>query len=181
MSGNLVDVTEVESAPKFKNSYYINVSLLKRGCRITSFWTLQRMFKVSTLNFHAVTDYRDHTSSYYDHWGCFPWFRRKCPPRILSKCGSGGCGSLMVYTWLCCTTFSLAVRIFLNNIVPKQLTRYGGPTACSVPSLVLYLLDFYVWEHPKSTVYAIEVSDFQDFKQWTQNGFDMIGSIGDIL
>jgi hypothetical protein len=66
-------------------------------------------------------------------------------------------------------------------MVLKQCIRYGGPTVCSVPTLDLYLLDFYVWEHLKTTVYATEVSDFQDFKQLTQNGFDMIGSTRDIF
>ena len=163
------------------NNYYINIRLLRRDFRITFFWMLQRLFKVSTLNFHADTDYWDHTISYYDHWGCLPWFRRKYPPRTLAAFGSGGYGSLMVYTWWCCTTFSLAVLTIFNNIVLVQCIRHGGPTVCSVPALDLYLLDFYVWEHLKTTVFAIEVSDFQDSKQRTQNGFDMIGSTRDIF
>jgi len=169
MNGNLVDPTEGKSTPKFENNCYINIGLLKRRFRITSSWMLERVFKVSTLNFHAGRVYWDHTSSYYDPWGCLPWFRRKCPPRTLAKCGPGDCGSVMVYIWLCCTTFSLAARIILINMVPEQFIWHSGPTACSVPTLDLYLLDFYVWEHLKSTVYAIEFRDFQDFKQRTQN------------
>jgi hypothetical protein len=66
-------------------------------------------------------------------------------------------------------------------MVPEQCIRRGGPTVCSVPTLDLYRLDFYVWEHLKSTVYAIEGSDFQDFKQRTQNGFDVTVSTRDIF
>jgi len=181
MNENLVDPSEGESAPKFKNNYYINIGLLKRGFWITSFWMLQRVFKVSTLNFHAGTDYWDHTSSYYDHWGCLPWFRRKCPPRTLATCGSEEYGSLMAYKWWCCTKFYLAFPKFLNKIFPEKCIKHGRQTAFSVPTLELYLLDFSIWEYLKSTIYAIEFSDFQDFKQRTQNGFDMSGSTRDIF
>ena len=33
---------------------------------------------------------------------------------------------------------------------------------------------FYLWGHLQSTVCATEVSDVQNFQQWTQNGFEMI-------
>jgi hypothetical protein len=40
----------------------------------------------------------------------------------------------------------------------------------------LYPLDFYIWKPIKSTVYALKVTEFQDFQQRTQNKFYMIGS-----
>jgi len=180
MNGNLDDPTEGESKPKFKYNYYINIGLLKRRFRITSSWMLERVFKVSTLNFHAGTVYWDHTSSYYDSWGCLSWFRRKCSPRTLATCGPGDCGSVMVYIWLCCTTFSLEARIILSNMVPEQfIWQWTNSMFCSNPWFIslrfLYL--------GKSEVYCLCYSSQGLPRLQTTNTelFDIISAISGIF
>jgi hypothetical protein len=58
-------------------------------------------------------------------------------------------------------------RCFLNNGLGQ-----GRPTAWPAPS-DLNPLDFYLWGQLKTTVYATEVSDVQDWQQCLQNGCEM--------
>jgi hypothetical protein len=69
--------------------------------------------------------------------------------------------------------YSLAFQKFLNKLLPEQRVGPGEPRARSAP-LRIYNPYFYLWGHLQSTVYATEVSDVQNFQQWTQNGFEMI-------
>jgi hypothetical protein len=64
--------------------------------------------------------------------------------------------------------FLFAVREFLNSVFPEHWTGRGGPKAWPAPSSDLNPLDFYLWEHLKSTVYATEVCDAQDLQQRIQ-------------
>jgi len=54
----------------------------------------------------------------------------------------------------------------------EQRARWTISMACSLPWFKFLAL--HLWGHPKSTVYATEVSDVQDLQQGIQNGFDMI-------
>jgi hypothetical protein len=80
----------------------------------------------------------------------------------------------MVHAWWCFTTFLPAVREFLSSVFPALCVGRGGPTAWPARSSDLNPLDFYLWAHLKSTFWAAEVGDPQDWQQRIQNGFEMI-------
>ena len=50
-------------------------------------------------------------------------------------------------------------------VFPEQRIEEDGPTALPAPSPDLNSLDFYLWGHLKSTVYAALVSYVQDLLQ----------------
>jgi hypothetical protein len=76
--------------------------------------------------------------------------------------------------------FSSSSYIFEQHI-SGTINKTCWPKSSSVPSLDLYLLEFYVWEHLKPSVYATEICDFQDLNNDHRIDLDMIGSIRDIF
>ena len=101
-------------------------------------------------------------------WGCLPRFPTNRSSRAVAR------SSFMVHAWWCFTTFLPAVREFLNSVFPALCVGRGGPTAWPARSSDLNPLDFYLWAHLKSTFWAAEVGDSQDWQQRIQNGFEMI-------
>jgi hypothetical protein len=66
-------------------------------------------------------------------------------------------------------------------VFPEYWIGRSGPTAWPARSPDLNPLDFRLRRHPKSTVYAPEVSDVHGLQQRTQIGFEMIRTIPGIF
>jgi hypothetical protein len=113
-------------------------------------------------------------------WGCLPRYPTKRPSRAIARCGSADWDSVNG-TWWRCTNFFLAFRGVLHNVFPEHWVGRSGPTAWPARSPDLNPLDFHLRRHPKSTVYATEVSDVQGLQQRTQNGLKMIRTIPGIF
>ena len=82
--------------------YYTNTSLLQHGFRVPASWGLKKIFKVSTLSFHAgMAGERllGLLSSTTSDGGSLPRFRMKLPSRTVWKCGSAHSNSYMVHAW----------------------------------------------------------------------------------
>ena len=70
--------------------------------------------------------------------------------------------------------FSLIVRNFLNDRFPQRWVGRGGPMEWPARSPDLNPMDFFVWGHLKSLVYATPVPDVDILRERIQTGFDHI-------
>jgi hypothetical protein len=147
-----------------RKKYCTNVGLLKRGFCVTACRPLKKTFKGSTLSFHASIAKE-----------------RLLGPYSLAPCLTGAVDHDFLYNVLSellqdvdlltgihvwfmhdgAPPHLLTFRKFVNNLFPEQWVGRGGPTAWPAPSSDFSPLDFYLWEHVKSTVYATVFSDFQ--------------------
>ena len=68
--------------------------------------------------------------------------------------------------------FRITVRQYINTIFPGRWIGRGGPVAWPARSAGLNPLDFYLWGHLKSVVYAEPVADRQTLQQRIRTAFD---------
>ena len=91
------------------------------------------------------------------YWGYLPRLATKRPSRAVARCGSAEWDLFMLHAWWCSTTFSYCSSRILEQRVSGRMckTRWTNNMACPFPTF--NPLDFYLWRHLKSAVYATEV------------------------
>jgi hypothetical protein len=70
---------------------------------------------------------------------------------------------------------------FLNNVLPEQWVRWGGPTAWPDTNPDVIPLNVYFYGHLMCSVCGTEGSEVQDLQIRIQNGYDVIGRAPGIL
>ena len=153
--------TESESTPQHNKKNYISTSLPKQGFRVTPPWRLNKMLQVSTFEFscrHCRNSMLGRYSLQLRVTGAIDHdLLRNVLPELLQDV------DLQKGIYLCFMHdgapphFIIAVQEFLNNVFLAECLRRDGPTAWPARSPHFNPLDFYLWRHLKSAVYATEV------------------------
>lgn len=134
----------------------------------------EKMFKVSTLSFHAGIAGDRIVETYFvspDLTGVvYHSFLWNVLPQLLQNMNL----QTRIHLWFVFNGAPPHSWEFLNNVFLEQWIGWCRPSAWPAHSSAIYPLDFYLWGHLKSTTYATEISDVQDLEQWIQNGFEMI-------
>lgn len=134
------------------NLQHMYIILLKHISRIMVSWWLNKMFKMSTYDFHAgITGDRLLgllLSCSMSDWGSLPWI----PTNVLAEILQDVDLQTMSRAWLWFTTFSSC----------NSDDRQHG---------LLIPLHFYPWRQPKFTVCSTDASDVCNFEQCSRMDF----------